>query len=144
MNNTNHTRVYQKAGFTLVEILVTTAIIGILIGIVMGIAGIASKKSDENKARAEMQKISNAIEEYKINYGGYPTYSGALDATDNTAQQIRKALTNDMPNRVLDLKFTDPWGRGFLYESTTRHTYTLYSEGPNKGTNVDNLDSVTF
>jgi len=121
-------------GFTLIEILVTTAIIGLLIGIVLGISGIASRKSDESKARTEMQKIANALEEYRLVYNSLPTN---LNALTSPATAISAELK--------ELKLIDPWGRDYVYTTQSRFSYSLMSGGP-KGSAVeyDNIVSGTY
>jgi len=120
----------NQAGFTLVELLVTTAIIGILIGIVVGVAGLASKKSDEGKARAEMQQIGNALEEYRIKYGRYPQNLSTLK-NNNTEIDVQ----------LKSFKDKDPWGRDYEYTRNSDYSYRLFSRGA-KGTDAsDDIDS---
>ena len=123
----------RNQGFTLVEVLVTTAIIGLLIGIVLGITGMASRKSDESRAVAEMQKISNALEAYRIAYGRYP-------ANINTLQD--DSANYDIETK--DFKLTDPWGRPYEYERnpTGGLTYKLWSQGPRANDASDDIFST--
>ena len=58
--------------FTLVELLVVMAIIGILAAITMGIYGSAKGKAVDSRLRAELAKIELALENYKAKNGQYP------------------------------------------------------------------------
>lgn len=124
---------HGSSGFTLVELLVVTAIIGILIGLVFGVSGLAAKKSDEGKAKSHMQQISNSLEEYRVVFGSYPaTLGDMINATNRLSIEFRSFPTND------------PWGRGYIYERPTRFAYTLRSLGiKNSGTDKDSDDIIS-
>ena len=113
----------------MVEILVTTAIIGILVGIVFGIAGLAGKKSDTSKALAEMHLIRNALEEYRLQYGAFPN-----DLT---------SIKNRMDEPFKSVKTMDPWGRAYIYSNNSAYAYTLISAGPKTTDNHDDIDSAS-
>ena len=121
-------RTHKQAGFTLVEILVTVAIIGILIGITLGISGLASKKSDESKTRAQLQLLSNALEEYRIQFGSYP---------NNLT-----TLINDLGSTYTNLAIVDPWGRNYQYTRSSAFLYTLKSTGVKSTDASDDLDAT--
>jgi len=65
-----------KSGFTLVELLAVITIIGILMGIVIGVAGNVQKKAASGRAQAEISAIELALERYKIDNGDYPNADG--------------------------------------------------------------------
>lgn len=58
--------------FTLIELLVVISIIGVLAGLVVGLTGVATRKSREARIRIEMQKLISEIENYKTRVGYYP------------------------------------------------------------------------
>ena len=63
----------QKApAFTLIELLTVISIIGIIAGLLVGLAPLASRRMKETKVRAEMQEIIMLIDSYKAKYGVYP------------------------------------------------------------------------
>jgi general secretion pathway protein G len=130
----------RQSGFTLIEILVTTAIIGILIGIVFGISGLASKKSDTSKALADMQKIRNALEEYRLQFGGYPVFTGNL--TDSGFNTYYVRITEQMENKMPNLRITDPWGRGYVYSNQSAYAFSLSSQGAKTTDASDDIDSA--
>mgnify|MGYP002629863800 CR=1 FL=1 len=71
-------------GFTLVEMLVVIAIIGLLSGLLVSLSGSASRKKVESRTRAELANMVTAIESYESKYGQYPP-SNPL-ATESSAQ----------------------------------------------------------
>ncbi|MDD4736958.1 MAG: type II secretion system protein GspG [Kiritimatiellae bacterium] len=142
----------QRAGFTLVELLAVMMIIGILAGLILGVSSYASRKASESKAVAEMQKIKNACEEYKIKYGKYP-------GTQNA--RITNAPLLSLSNFVSDLEYTDkaydpftgdepvkgivdPWGNAYCVSNLGFSIRVISAgqdvEDKNKNT-ADDIDS---
>jgi prepilin-type N-terminal cleavage/methylation domain-containing protein len=60
------------SAFTLLEMLTVLAIIVILSGIVLGVAGYAQKKSALSRAAGEIAMLGSACESYKSDNGNYP------------------------------------------------------------------------
>ncbi len=60
------------SAFTLLEMLTVLAIIVILSGIVLGVAGYAQKKSALSRATGEVAMLGSACESYKSDNGNYP------------------------------------------------------------------------
>lgn len=54
--------VLQRAGFTMVELMVVLMVIAILTGIVVGLSVYTGDRAHEAKARAEMQRLAMALE----------------------------------------------------------------------------------
>jgi len=61
-----------SSGFTLVEMLVVIAIIGLLAALVVGGIGIATTKMRQSRAEAERDGLVTAIDSYKKARGFYP------------------------------------------------------------------------
>lgn len=135
------TRLSSRAGFTLIELLVVVAIIAILVGIVIGIAGYASKKSATAKALSDLERIKTALEEYRIAKGGY------INATITTTDATYTTFTNTLAQYVANLTHIDPWGRPYQYTPNKLPNqpvlvYRLWSQGPSTTTTDDDVDST--
>jgi general secretion pathway protein G len=108
------------AAFTLIELLVVITIIGILAGLTIATIGGVQKNSARNKAKTEVEALSQAIENYKIEMGSYPpetpetalfnelTGSGTLNRTKVYFEPPKSMYTNS--------RFIDPWGNFYTYE----------------------------
>jgi len=63
----------KKAGFTLVELMVTITIIGILTAIVFSSFDSARQKARDNDRIADLGLVEGALEQFAIKYGRYPS-----------------------------------------------------------------------
>jgi len=62
-----------RRGFTLVEMLTVITIIVILAALTFAGMGYVNDKQARSKAKVQIELLSNAIEEYKLDNGTYPT-----------------------------------------------------------------------
>jgi type II secretion system protein G len=125
---------FACSAFTLIELMTVIAIIAVLAGLILGIAGYAVRKADISRAIANMEKIKGALEEYRLDTGGYfpqgtPTQ---MNITINTI------YTNLLTYRR-DLDFIDPWGNYFFYRTTGKFQYQVWSLGPDNNDPSDDI-----
>lgn len=115
-----------KNGFTLVEMITVLAIIGILTGLVLGLAKYARRQAFTARATADLERINTALIEHKLNYGNYPEIKGS-----SATNLLYTAITNYIPSKFT---FVDPWSRAYqyIYKTNTPNTYDLYSFGPHQ------------
>jgi general secretion pathway protein G len=113
-------------GFTLLELLVVMAIIGLLAGYVgpklFGQIG----KSEVKVARAQIEALGKALGQYQIDVGRYPSTAQGLAALvsrpDADVRWAGPYLAKALP--------ADPWGRPYIYRSPGEHgDYDLSSLG---------------
>ncbi len=103
-------------GFTLLELLVVVAIIGLLAAYVgpkyFGQLG----KSEQAVARSQIEAFSRALGAYRIDVGSYPSTAEGLAALLNRpADGVRAAKWNGpYLERAVP---PDPWGRPYQYVS---------------------------
>lgn len=69
--NTNKQSVEEK-GFTLIELIVVIAIIGLLASIVLTSLGLSRDRAEMTKFQSDYRAVSNALELYRQSNGGYP------------------------------------------------------------------------
>src|ERR1017187_8891613 len=69
---TRVTRPSDASAFTLIELLTVIAIIGVIAGFVLVVAGPVKKKQYIFNTQAEMAKLETAIDRYQAAYGFYP------------------------------------------------------------------------
>ncbi len=86
----NHHR-STRSGFTLVEILMVVAIIGILVGLVVPAVNIALRSAKKRAISMEVITLADAVEKYRSKYDDYPP-----DGSNGTVMQrhLRKAFPN--------------------------------------------------
>ena len=103
-----------QAGFTLIEVMVVIAIIGIMATLI--VPRIMSKP-DEARVIAAKQDISTivqALKLYRLDTGRYPTTEQGLQSlmTRPTSEPIPQ---NWKPDGYLDRLPKDPWGYAYQY-----------------------------
>ena len=74
--------IQQKRGFTLLELLVVVAIIGLLAAYVGPKYFSQIGKSEQAVAKSQVESFSRALGAYRIDVGSYPTSEDGLSALD--------------------------------------------------------------
>ena len=62
----------RGGGFTLIEMMIVILVIIVLAGMVFKLMGVVAAKNEEANTKATLQKVANALEEYRAAYGRYP------------------------------------------------------------------------
>ncbi len=119
---------YGNKGFTLIEILVVLVILGLLAAIIVPrITGrVDEAKIDSTKI--QMRAIKDALEQYRLDNGRYPTTEQGLKAL------VEKPTEPPEPKKwrqYLDKLPKDAWDNEYIYISPgVDHPYELRSKGP--------------
>lgn len=113
-------------GFTLLELLVVVAIIGLLVGYVAPKYFSQVGKSEVALARAQIDALGKALDQYRLDTGHYPSSQLGLEAL-----QTRPANENKWGGPYLRKAVPlDPWGNAYHYQAPGAHgDYDLYSNG---------------
>ena len=102
-------------GFTLLELLVVIVIIGLLAGYVAPRYFSQVGKSEVQVARAQIDALEKAVDQYRLDNRRYPTNEEGLAA-------VQPYLKKTLPN--------DPWGRPYVYRIPGEKTdYEVISYG---------------
>lgn len=118
----------ETDGFTLIELMLVTVIIGILAGMVVVVFAGNATSARIKAALGDISSYESALELY------------ALDNNDQYPSSLNQ-LVSGKKKYLRDLN-TDPWGNPYIYEKPGRkhpESFDLYSSGADaqKGTGDD-------
>jgi general secretion pathway protein G len=113
-------------GFTLLELLVVIAIIGLLAGYVAPRYFSQIGKSEVSVAKAQIDALEKALDQYRLDTGRYPTTEQGLAVLaarpPNEPKWNGPYLKKGVP--------LDPWERPYVYRQPGDHgEYDLFSFG---------------
>jgi prepilin-type N-terminal cleavage/methylation domain len=120
--NEKHAR---QAGFTLVELLLVVAILGVLAGVAMFSTKGLSTEARINATRASIAAIENAVSVYEIRHGKFP---------DSFEQLLQSEL---LPSTAR----ADAFGTPFAYKKSSAKFVEIRSAGPDG--QMNNEDDIT-
>lgn len=131
-------------GFTLVELLVVVIILGLLVGLVgprlLGRVG----QSKTAAARAQVELLGAALDQFKLDVGSYPASAQGLDALVTNPNVPNWAGPYLKKNAVPK----DPWGNPYKYACCPgQHgDYDLWTEGADNapGGDGENADVTSW
>jgi general secretion pathway protein G len=116
----------HSRGFTLLELLVVIVIIGLLAGLVAPRFFDQVSKSNTKIARAQIDSLEKALDQYRLDVGAYPNTEQGLAALNAKPADLEKWAGPYLKKAVPP----DPWGNRYLYKSPGDHgDYDLSSLG---------------
>jgi general secretion pathway protein G len=149
----------KRSGFTLIEMLVTVAIVGLLASVALPLAEVSVKRSKEHELRLALREIRTALDAYKqaveegrvthvIEESGYPESLQVLvDGVPDASSPDRKQRIHFLRHIPRDPLFVDPtqpdeetWGKRSYASSHDEpeegeDVFDVYSLAPGTGLN---------
>lgn len=117
----------RARGFTLVELLVVLAILGLLVGLVGPRVMSTLGGSKTQTARIQISDLSTALDIYRLEVGGYPASDEGLQAL---VERPSDAKNWNGPYLKKNQVPKDPWGFDYNYRSPGEHgPFDLWSLG---------------
>jgi general secretion pathway protein G len=107
-----------NAGFTLVELLLVVAILGILAGVVVVNVKGHGERARIGATRTSISAISTAVDAYEVTMSRLPT---SLD-------QLTQS-TDDAPAPLRADNLNDSWGNAFSYKKKGKYEFEVRSAG---------------
>lgn len=115
-----------RQGFTLIEILVVVAIIGMLGAVAVPAYMSHLKEARVEAARETIKGVETALEMYSIKHGG--RYPDSLDVLTQGTEDEDPLLKGD---------YVDPWGTEIKYEKRGKKQPLLTSAGEDEAFGTD-------
>jgi general secretion pathway protein G len=119
----------RESGFTLVELLVVLAILGMLVALVTPQVLKYLGRAKTETAKIEIQTLSSALDLYRLDMQRYPSQQEGLQALVESPPGASAEQWHGPYLKQRKLP-RDPWGRPYLYRSPGEHgDYDLYTYG---------------
>jgi len=116
----------KQKGFTLLELLVVIVIVGLLAGYVAPKYFSQVGKSEVQVARAQVESLGKALDQFRLDMRRYPTAEEGLDAL-----VAKPANANGWSGPYLKKAVpSDPWGHPYVYRTPGgKGDFDLFSYG---------------
>lgn len=124
----------KRKGFTLIELMVVIAIIGILSAVVLASLDKARSKSRDTKRIADISQLQLALAAYLNKHNNYPAVTGLSNLSILVSESYISVLPTDPKNDS-----TYKYG----YKSDTGSSYCLSAELENPSSYIDSSITCT-
>ena len=130
-------RFRHHSGFTLIELAIVLAIVGVLLGGLLAPLRTQIDAAKIREAERMLEEIRYALAGHAIIRGALPCPDVVSDGIDGEAPAtcVGAALEGILPYRTLGVQRADPWGRLFRYRVTqefTKRALTGQPPGPDR------------
>lgn len=130
----------SRRGFTLIEVILVIAIIGVLAGVLIFAIGGTKDKADKDATRILVKLVCDGLERYKLHIGRYPAEEdGGLEALRKKPEFEDEKMAEKWAGPYVGKEPVDPWGTALNYNVTEPGTdealtvpYKIWSNGPNR------------
>jgi len=119
----------DRAGFTLIEIMVVIVILGLLAALVVPKLVGRTEEAKKTQTRVQIRSIQQALELFKLDNGFFPSTEQGLEALIRMPDAGR-VPKNYRKGGYLDRLPKDPWGNAYVYVCPGAHgDYDISSYG---------------
>lgn len=148
----------EKTAFTLMELLIVIAIIGILMSLLFPAANSAIDAAKKAQAKNDVVQIATAVVAYETEYGKLPATNAsaqdvsgawlqALGGSNASSLNPRQIVFIELPNAkgnppkkgVSGETWYDPWGATYRIAFDDNYDNTIADAGDTKGIKASNL-----
>lgn len=129
----------QRAGFTLIEIMIVVVIIGILGAIIVPTFMSRPDQARVTAAQTDLRSIGAALDLYRLDNFQYPSSEQGLEALVTRPSGFPEPK-NYNPDAYIKALPTDPWGSPYVYERSGP-SFDLYSLGADGNEGGEGFDA---
>ncbi|SPD73471.1 pseudopilin, cryptic, general secretion pathway [uncultured Desulfobacterium sp.] len=117
---------FNESGFSLMELLVVIIILGLISALVAPKFFGKVEKAQTKTAKAQIELLGSALDDFRLDNGRYPTSEEGLKALREKPSGLENWDGPYLPKAVP----LDPWDKPYIYKSPGEHgDYDLYSFG---------------
>ncbi len=146
MTNTPH--IPERSAFTLIELLIVIAIIGILMSLLFPAVNGAIDAAKKAQAKNDVTQIATAVIAYETEYGKLPDTNSSVKVTGDWLKALGGSnAANLNPRQIVFIEiaaakrsksgtnatgdFVDPWGGNYMISFDDNYDNSLTSVGTN-------------
>ncbi|MEA3369318.1 MAG: prepilin-type N-terminal cleavage/methylation domain-containing protein [Candidatus Ratteibacteria bacterium] len=121
----------KRAGFTLVEIMIVVAIIGVLVAIAIPNFLRARREARDARRKADIRQLQSALTRYNLTYGEYPLSGGASSPNSgwsNSSDSSWDTLQTELEGYIKKLP-KDPVNETGGWTGGGKYNYCYFSRG---------------
>jgi len=126
-HTTDASKARLRSGFTLIELLTVIMIISVLAGLLIGVVRYARFAAKRAHARAEIEELHKAIQNFQLSQGYYPTDLFTIRT------RLQQGFLTNGASSAASFEVLDPWQNPYRYNVLSQTAVELYSTGPELG-----------
>ena len=132
--------VHAKKAFTLIELVVVIALIGMLFSIVAALLSSAQRDSRDKRRITDLTQLQNALELYYTDHQSYPKESGGANGNISTNATFKNLLAPYLSGTPVD-----PLSNGtFFYYYDGKHRCGLKDYAVIFARQVESVDNTNY
>ncbi len=144
MNTRQNSQPRLRPGFTLLEILIAVAIVGMLVGLAVTNTDKILGQSQEGVTKLFVnESLKTSLVRYRIDLGDFPSTDEGIKALITAPEGKADRWRGPYIESKSGVTPIDPWGEAYQYRYPGTHnteSYDLFSKGRDK--NIDTPDDI--